>query len=44
MNLVLRVLRKPVRAAIRPVDAVERVVRGTDSAPTFLEVSGWRGR
>ncbi len=33
MNLLLRLLRKPVRAAIRPADAIERIARENGLSP-----------
>lgn len=33
MNLVLRLLRKPVRAAVRPADAIERIARENGLIP-----------
>lgn len=40
MNLVLRVRRKPVRAAIRPIDAIERIVRESGLTPHFSRSVG----
>lgn len=34
MNLVLRLRRKPVRAAIRPVDAIDRIARENGLNPS----------
>jgi hypothetical protein len=35
MNLILRLLRKAVRASIRPADAIERIVRENGLSPHF---------
>jgi 2-polyprenyl-3-methyl-5-hydroxy-6-metoxy-1,4-benzoquinol methylase len=40
MNLMLRVRRKPVRAAIRPADAIERIVRENGLSPHFSQSVG----
>jgi 2-polyprenyl-3-methyl-5-hydroxy-6-metoxy-1,4-benzoquinol methylase len=40
MNLVLRVLRKPVRVSVPPVDAIERVVREHGLSPHFSQGVG----
>jgi hypothetical protein len=44
MNLILRLRRKPVRAAIRPVDAIERIVQENGLNPHFSRNVGpaWR--
>lgn len=40
MSLVLRLLRKPVRASVHPVDAIERVVREDGLSPHFTRSVG----
>ena len=40
MNLVLRIGRKPVRAAIRPVDVIERIARESGLSPHFSQNVG----
>lgn len=35
LSLILRLLRKPVRGFVRPVDAIERVVRENGLSPYF---------
>lgn len=44
MNLLLRALRKPVRASIRPSDAIERIARDNGLAPHVSQDVGpaWR--
>jgi len=40
MNLVLRLLRKPVRAVVHPADAIDRVVRENGLTPHFSRQVG----
>jgi hypothetical protein len=40
INLVLHLRRKPVRASIRPVDAIERIVLENCLSPHFSETVG----
>jgi 2-polyprenyl-3-methyl-5-hydroxy-6-metoxy-1,4-benzoquinol methylase len=40
MNVMLRLRRKPVRAAIRPADAIERIVRKNGLSPHFSQSVG----
>ena len=37
LSLILRLLRKPVRGFVRPVDAIERVVRENGLSPYFSQ-------
>jgi magnesium-protoporphyrin O-methyltransferase len=40
MNLMLRLRRKPVRAAIRPADAIDRIARKNGLSPHFSQSVG----
>jgi magnesium-protoporphyrin O-methyltransferase len=40
MNLVLRLLRKPVRASVPPVDMLEQIVRESGLSPHFSRSAG----